>query len=357
MGAAVLRRRRRAVRGPAGRQGVRDLELLHPPGLPARPRASCRTTASGAPATAACSTSRPGRRSTRRRPCAIKTYPVKEEDGEIFVAMTEAGQGGGRSPPPGPEGLSRGPRAGTAAPSRPGTERGWSRPATRRSAWPVRACSPTAATPSTRPWRWPRCRGWRCPASAASAVTRSRSSASRTVGSGPCAAAATDPTAAPRTTTASAGSRALPLDGALAVAVPGEVAALEATLHAGATRSLAELWAPAAELAERGMPCTVKTREDMRRATPRPSPRDPGCEQRVPAGRRAACRRPTARAARARGHHPPHRCGPGLVLPRRVRRARRRPARRPRRALQRGGVAGERRGRRSRSDHRRRTAG
>jgi gamma-glutamyltranspeptidase/glutathione hydrolase len=59
------------------------------------------------------------------------------------------------------------------------------------------------------------------------------------------------------------GLRSLPLDGALAVAVPGAPAAV-ATLHAhGATRSLAELWAPAIGAAERGVPCTAKTRADV----------------------------------------------------------------------------------------------
>ncbi|NED59610.1 gamma-glutamyltransferase, partial [Streptomyces sp. SID10244] len=53
------------------------------------------------------------------------------------------------------------------------------------------------------------------------------------------------------------------LDGPLAVAVPGAPAAL-AALHAhGATRSLTELWEPAARIAERGLPCSAKTRDDV----------------------------------------------------------------------------------------------
>jgi gamma-glutamyltranspeptidase/glutathione hydrolase len=61
----------------------------------------------------------------------------------------------------------------------------------------------------------------------------------------------------------SQGLTTLPLEGALAVAVPGELAGI-AALHAhGATRSLAELWAPAIAAAERGVPCTAKTRTDI----------------------------------------------------------------------------------------------
>ncbi|MEW2357244.1 gamma-glutamyltransferase [Spirillospora sp. NPDC029432] len=59
------------------------------------------------------------------------------------------------------------------------------------------------------------------------------------------------------------GLSAVPLEGPLAVAVPGAVAAL-AALHAGAaTWDLPRLWEPAAAAAERGMPCTYKTREDI----------------------------------------------------------------------------------------------
>jgi gamma-glutamyltranspeptidase/glutathione hydrolase len=61
----------------------------------------------------------------------------------------------------------------------------------------------------------------------------------------------------------SQGLQTLPLEGALAVAVPGEPAGM-AALHArGASRSLAELWAPAIAAAERGVPCTAKTRTDI----------------------------------------------------------------------------------------------
>ncbi|MCF8570980.1 gamma-glutamyltransferase [Gordonia sp. HY002] len=63
-----------------------------------------------------------------------------------------------------------------------------------------------------------------------------------------------------------AGFAAIPLDGPLAVAVPGAPAAL-AALHArGATRSLEELWEPAARVAEQGLPCSAKTRDDVREA-------------------------------------------------------------------------------------------
>ncbi|MDI9915955.1 gamma-glutamyltransferase [Rhodococcus sp. IEGM 1379] len=62
------------------------------------------------------------------------------------------------------------------------------------------------------------------------------------------------------------GLTSIPLDGALGVAVPGAPAAL-AALHArGATRSLSELWEPAARSAERGLPCSAKTRQDVREA-------------------------------------------------------------------------------------------
>jgi len=61
------------------------------------------------------------------------------------------------------------------------------------------------------------------------------------------------------------GLTTLPLNGPLAVSVPGAIAAL-AALHArGATRALTELWAPAAEAAEQGLPCTAKTRADIAR--------------------------------------------------------------------------------------------
>lgn len=60
------------------------------------------------------------------------------------------------------------------------------------------------------------------------------------------------------------GLSAIPLTGPLAVAVPGAPAAL-AALHAnGATRTLADLWEPAARLAERGLPCSAKTAADIR---------------------------------------------------------------------------------------------
>jgi gamma-glutamyltranspeptidase / glutathione hydrolase len=60
------------------------------------------------------------------------------------------------------------------------------------------------------------------------------------------------------------GLASIPLDGALAVAVPGAPAAL-AGLHAnGATVGLAELWEPAARLAENGLPCSAKTAADVR---------------------------------------------------------------------------------------------
>ena len=59
------------------------------------------------------------------------------------------------------------------------------------------------------------------------------------------------------------GLQAIPLQGPLAVAVPGAMAAV-AALHArGATRPLAELWLAAVRAAEQGLPCTAKTRADI----------------------------------------------------------------------------------------------
>ncbi|MCV7159736.1 gamma-glutamyltransferase [Mycolicibacterium brisbanense] len=60
------------------------------------------------------------------------------------------------------------------------------------------------------------------------------------------------------------GLSAIPLHGPLAVAVPGAPAALTALHTRGATRSLAELWEPAARLAETGLPCSAKTAADVR---------------------------------------------------------------------------------------------
>ncbi len=59
------------------------------------------------------------------------------------------------------------------------------------------------------------------------------------------------------------GHRALPTTGALAVAVPGAVAALRALHARGATRALEELWRPAVGLGRHGFACTVKTRKDI----------------------------------------------------------------------------------------------
>ncbi|AQA01746.1 gamma-glutamyltransferase [Mycobacterium sp. MS1601] len=55
------------------------------------------------------------------------------------------------------------------------------------------------------------------------------------------------------------GLSSIPMDGPLSVAVPGAPAALAALHSGGATRSLAELWAPIAATAERGLPCSART--------------------------------------------------------------------------------------------------
>lgn len=59
------------------------------------------------------------------------------------------------------------------------------------------------------------------------------------------------------------GFTTMPLDGPWAVAVPGAVAAMAAMATEGATRSLTELWEPAADTAERGLPCSLKTSRDI----------------------------------------------------------------------------------------------
>jgi gamma-glutamyltranspeptidase/glutathione hydrolase len=59
------------------------------------------------------------------------------------------------------------------------------------------------------------------------------------------------------------GLDAVPMSGALAVATPGALAAIAALHAAGATRSLQELWAPAAAAADRGIACSAKTRADI----------------------------------------------------------------------------------------------
>jgi gamma-glutamyltranspeptidase / glutathione hydrolase len=59
------------------------------------------------------------------------------------------------------------------------------------------------------------------------------------------------------------GYEAIPLSGALAIAVPGAPAALLALHGRGATRGLEELWAPAERAAEHGLPCTARTRGDI----------------------------------------------------------------------------------------------
>ncbi len=58
----------------------------------------------------------------------------------------------------------------------------------------------------------------------------------------------------------------IPLTGALGVAVPGAPAALAALHSHGACMSLAELWEPAARMAENGLACSAKTVTDVREA-------------------------------------------------------------------------------------------
>ena len=81
------------------------------------------------------------------------------------------------------------------------------------------------------------------------------------------------------------GLATLPLEGALAVATPGALGAI-ATLHArGATRDLAQLWAPAVAAAREGVPCTAKNRRDITEHAPALA-RDPGLARwLLPSGR------------------------------------------------------------------------
>lgn len=62
---------------------------------------------------------------------------------------------------------------------------------------------------------------------------------------------------------AAQGLARLPVEGALAVAVPGALAGVAALQQYSGTRELSELWHPAIIAAERGVPCTSKTREDI----------------------------------------------------------------------------------------------
>ena len=55
----------------------------------------------------------------------------------------------------------------------------------------------------------------------------------------------------------------IPMDGALAVAVPGAPAALAALHATGATRSLEQLWGPVARIAETGLACSARTAGDV----------------------------------------------------------------------------------------------
>lgn len=59
------------------------------------------------------------------------------------------------------------------------------------------------------------------------------------------------------------GLSAIPLTGALGVAGAGTLATIAALHQRGATRGLDELWAPAVTAAERGLPCSAKTRLDV----------------------------------------------------------------------------------------------
>jgi gamma-glutamyltranspeptidase/glutathione hydrolase len=59
------------------------------------------------------------------------------------------------------------------------------------------------------------------------------------------------------------GFSSIPMDGPLAVSVPGAPAALAALAAHGASRALGELWEPAARVAENGLPCSARTAGDV----------------------------------------------------------------------------------------------
>jgi gamma-glutamyltranspeptidase / glutathione hydrolase len=59
------------------------------------------------------------------------------------------------------------------------------------------------------------------------------------------------------------GLRAIPITGPLSVAVPGALAGLSAISELGATRPLAELWAPVVKAARAGLPVTPRTQRDI----------------------------------------------------------------------------------------------
>jgi gamma-glutamyltranspeptidase / glutathione hydrolase len=59
------------------------------------------------------------------------------------------------------------------------------------------------------------------------------------------------------------GLSSIPMDGPLAVSVPGAPAALTALATHGASRTLGELWEPAARAAENGLPCSARTAGDV----------------------------------------------------------------------------------------------
>ena len=100
-------------------------------------------------------------------------------------------------------------------------------------------------------------------------MTPSPSSANRTAGCGRSTAAASVPTAGPSSSTANAALSTIPLTGALAVAVPGRTGRARPRCsrrrHPRAGRSLGAGRAAA----ENGLPCSAKTRDDVRRSADR----------------------------------------------------------------------------------------
>ena len=219
-------------------------------------------TASDAPATEARSIWRPGNRSTRRRPYPSRPIPVQERDGEIFVGV-EPGDVPEGPAPTGPQGvvmtLAQRPSAlsvgGMVSSSHPAASFVGARVLADGGNAIDATLAMAAITWLTLPGqcgiggdafvvvREPDGRVW--------TIERIRLRARRRT---------------PPSSTASKDLSSIPLDGALAVAVPGAPAAL-AALHArDATIALDELWAPAARLAENGLACSAKTATDVREA-------------------------------------------------------------------------------------------
>ena len=200
----------------------------------------------------------------------IKTYPVQERDGEIFVGV-EPGDAPGRSPPAGR------PEFVMSAAHRPaalsvGGMVSSSHPAASFAGARVLADGGNAidATLAMAAVTWLTLPGQCGIGGDAFAVVREPDGRVWTInGSG------FGPDGGTAQFYRDKSLSSIPLAGALAVAVPGAPAALNALHTHGATIALAELWEPAARLAENGLPCSAKTASDVHEALT-PVRADPG---------------------------------------------------------------------------------